>query len=159
MDEAGDLFARLHAEQRIGALVDRQTIPSASWRHSHGALAARMMLRHTAPADMSCSHSGILKCGPALLTTRDDDGRSGEARAFDLDHFLREIGLCLQRELQELFAQPHALFAAIDDEAPGRELAVIGNARCKAQDFLDFRPCRVPARTSGTQGWSGATAR
>jgi hypothetical protein len=77
----------------------------------------------TAPADNSCSHSGIFTCGAAAL-----DGQPVLA------------GLRLPRgeNFRARRARAGAGLAFEHDEAPGRELAVIGNARRQRENLRDL---------------------
>jgi hypothetical protein len=70
---------------------------------------------------------------------RDNDRRASQSRVFDRDHFLRKIRFRRKRHLRKFCADAGTLFAAIDNETPGSELAMIRNARGKLQHLLDFR--------------------
>ena len=61
----------------------------------------------------------------------------------NLDHLLGKRRVLLQCHCQKFLANARALLAAIDDEAPGSDLAVIGNANRERQNRLDFTLARA----------------
>jgi hypothetical protein len=91
-----------------------------------------------APAESCCSHSGILTCGRALLTTAIT---------------VRPVSLkCGGYRV----TRGQTRIAGEDDEAPGGELAVIRHARGNRQKFGDLGLARRRAgqfhRLDGTPG-------
>src|SRR5580704_2798883 len=100
------------------------------------ALAASTRFMAAAPAESTCSHSGIFTCGPARLTTATTSG----ARA----RRSRSASICsgaasgyLTRNAATM-AEPAARRAFEHDEAPRRELAVIGHPRRHGQQRVDL---------------------
>ena len=77
---------------------------------------------HAAPADNSCSHSGILQ-------------------RLDLDPF--RLGPLGAIGVGDDLREPRALLRRDDHEPPRRELAVIGGARGDGAHFLELRHVRA----------------
>ncbi len=69
----------------------------------------------------------------------DDDGSAREAGALRVLLLQVQFRVLLKRDPESLLAKTHAVFAAINDEAPRRQFAMVRHAHGKAQDFLDFR--------------------
>ena len=69
----------------------------------------------------------------------DDNRGTGEAAALDLDQFGRKLGLDSKPQLQQFLADAGTLGAAIDDQSPWRQLAVIGHPHSQTQDLLQLR--------------------
>jgi len=91
-----------------------------------------------APADSTCSHSGIFTCGPARLTTCDHERRAGQPLALVVE--LIRLGLGIFGAERRLDGLPcsKARLALEYDEAPWRELAMVRHARGDRQKRLDL---------------------
>ncbi len=76
---------------------------------------------------------------------RDDEGRAGEAAEFLRPSLFVEVGLVLEPDHQRDAAGALARGALEHDEAPRRELAVVGHARGKAEDRLELLGRRARA--------------
>ena len=91
-----------------------------------------------APADNSCSHAGTLGCGLVKLTTPITSGASVSRLLLDLDVGRRRRRIFLREHLGDDLAGAGAGIALEHDEAPRRELAVIGHPRADGQDGLEL---------------------
>ena len=98
-----------------------------------------------APAESTCSHSGIFTCGAARLTTATTSGRAGEARALVLDLLRRRVGILGDEGVGDRLAGLEPRLALEHDEAPRHELAVIGHPRGDGQQRLDLGRATAPA--------------
>ena len=156
MDEARDLLAGLHAEQRIGLFVEG--IP---FRQPVGGIAMGVGGHQQVEADGTGRHDLFpfrnLEMRRRLADDGDDNRCAGQAGIFDLDHLFRKIGFRGKRHLRKLGTDARPLLAAIDDEAPGCELAVIRHAGCELQHLLDLG--RSGAWSAHLKGRNGAAGR
>src|SRR6266542_2717293 len=90
-----------------------------------------------APADSTCSHSGIFTCGPARLTTAMTSG-AREPVSFGFDVLRLGIRILGRKRRDDRLAGREAGLALENDETPGHELAVIGHAGSNRQQGLDL---------------------
>ncbi|QTK78414.1 hypothetical protein AT6N2_C0523 [Agrobacterium tumefaciens] len=79
---------------------------------------------------------------------------AGEARPLHVLLLKVEFGILLERDPECRLSEAHTLLAAIHNETPGSELAMVGNAHGKAQHVLDLR--RRGSRFGKLQGRRGA---
>ena len=89
---------------------------------------------HTAPADKTCSHSGILGCGAARETTATTSGAPSEAPLLLGPGGFVQVGPVGEADLERKRACAFARLSLEDHEPPGRELAVIGHPRGDGED-------------------------
>ena len=91
-----------------------------------------------APADSTCSHSGILTCGAAREITPTTSGERENRAELDLAARLVEHGIVGELDFEREAAGSLSRRALEHQEAPGRELAVIGHARGDPAARLEF---------------------
>ena len=110
-----------------------------------------------APAESTCSHSGILTCGAARLTTAITSGARASRLALGFGLLGLGVGIFGAERRGDRVAGGEPRVALEDDEAPGRELAVVGHARGDGQQRFDLRRRRTGAgqldRLDGAAGF------
>src|SRR6267154_1096297 len=73
----------------------------------------------------------------------DHDGCAQESTAFRFDALWRSLGFGLQKALYQQFAHAVSAVALEHDEAPGKQLAVVGGARRDGQNLLELKHGRA----------------
>ena len=111
-----------------------------------------------APAESTCSHSGIFTCGPARLTTAITSGARARRLRSYVDLLRLGVGIFGAERGPMAVAGREPRLALEHDEAPGRELAMVGHARGDRSAAFRSRPPRGRAaqldRLQGAPGFA-----
>ena len=96
------------------------------------------MFMTLAPADNSCSNAGTFGCGLVKLTMPITSGASVRRLRSVSTFGRRRAGIFPGKDLRDHLAGALAGIALENDEAPGRELAMVGHARTDGEDGLEL---------------------
>ena len=144
MHEAGDALVRRKAKRsrtRRSKAYHSVSQDVAKPR----AFAALTRFMQTAPAELDCSHSGILTCGRARETTATTSGARPDDPARS-QPWRRPHPADLPERHGDRFADAPPRLAFEDDEAPGGKVAMIGNPGGEPQQGGELSRVRPRAR-------------